>query len=311
MKKEMVTIDGGESRQAIITALKNSLYLGAKDESVLMVLSYCQAAGLDPMTKPVHIVPMQVKDSTTGVKEWRDVIMPGIELYRTKAARTKEYAGCSEPEFGPGIEVKGKNRWNKEVSTIYPEWCKVTVKRIVQGQIVEFSAKELWIENYASDGKTPMPNAMWSKRPFAQLAKCAEAQALRKAFPEVGAHQTSDEMAGKVIETSAVEVVGQPGKPVTEPPQAKEPPAKKKEADKKEKTPPADTTEPAGQEEQGGDAGSTFSLDDYKHMAQENEPKLKEWWIGICKQAMTDLGVKKYDLLEKYLTGFLGLKMDD
>lgn len=304
MTKEMVEIGGVESNQVIITALKNSLYLGAKDESVLMVLSYCQAAQLDPMTKPVHIVPMQVKDSKTGVKEWRDVIMPGIELYRTKAARTKEYAGCSEPEFGPDVEVKGKNRWNKEVSTIYPEWCKVTVKRIVQGQIVEFSAKELWLENYANDGKTAMPNAMWSKRPFAQLAKCAEAQALRKAFPEVGAHQTSDEMAGKVIESSAIEAVGQPGKPITEPPQSKQVNEKKEDV-------PLDADKGSDPEPEAGSSDPTFSLDDYKSMAAEHKDDVRTWWNGICKQAMTDLGVKKYNLLEKYLAGALGMSLED
>jgi hypothetical protein len=29
------------------------------------------------------------------------------------------------------------------------------------------------------------PNAMWRKRFHGQLAKCTEAQALRKAFPEI------------------------------------------------------------------------------------------------------------------------------
>lgn len=38
---------------------------------------------------------------------------------------------------------------------------------------------------------------MWAKRPYGQLAKCAEAQALRKAFPEVGSMPTAEEMAGK------------------------------------------------------------------------------------------------------------------
>jgi len=43
---------------AIRMALKTSLYPNAIDESVDMVLAYCQAGALDPMTKPVHIVPM-------------------------------------------------------------------------------------------------------------------------------------------------------------------------------------------------------------------------------------------------------------
>lgn len=179
---------------AIRDALKSSLYPGASDQSVDMVLSYCQAAQLDPMTKPVHIVP--IWDSKS--KGMRDVVMPGIGLYRTIAARTG-CAGVSEPEFGPDVEtVLGG------VRITYPQWCRVAVKRRLQtGEIVEFVGKELWIENYAVKGgaeKSIAPNAMWTRRPYGQIAKCAEAQALRKAFPEVGAQPTAEEMEGKEVE---------------------------------------------------------------------------------------------------------------
>ncbi|WNG69273.1 recombinase RecT [Cupriavidus gilardii] len=43
------------------------------------------------------------------------------------------------------------------------------------------------------------PNAMWQKRPRGQLAKCASAQALRIAFPEIASQQTAEEMEGKHI----------------------------------------------------------------------------------------------------------------
>lgn len=179
---------------AIRDALKSSLYPGASDQSVDMVLSYCQAAQLDPMTKPVHIVP--IWDSKT--KSMRDVVMPGIGLYRTIAARTG-CAGVSEPEFGPDVDAVIGG-----VRITYPQWCRVTVKRrLPTGEIAEFVGKELWIENYAIKGgaeKSIAPNAMWTKRPYGQIAKCAEAQALRKAFPEVGAQPTADEMEGKEAE---------------------------------------------------------------------------------------------------------------
>lgn len=180
----------------VLTVLRNSLYPGAADESIKLVLGYCKAGGLDPMTKPVHIVPMWDKKS----KSMRDVVMPGIELYRVKAARTGQYAGCSEPEFGPDVTTTLGG-----AAVTFPSWCRVTVRRIVNGTIAEFTAVERWVENYATAGRdSAQPNAMWTKRPYGQLAKCAEAQALRKGFPEVGAQPTADEMYGKSIDADAM-----------------------------------------------------------------------------------------------------------
>jgi phage recombination protein Bet len=182
------------SEAELMGVLSSSLYPGAAPESIKLVLGYCKAAGLDPMQKPVHIVPMW--DSKAG--RMRDVIMPGVGLYRTQAARTGRFAGQTEPEFGPMIcEVLGGQEVN------YPEWARVTVKKQMDnGAIAEFTAKEYWIENYAVRGgkdKSIAPNAMWSKRPRGQIGKCAAAQALRLAFPEMGAQPTADEMEGKEL----------------------------------------------------------------------------------------------------------------
>lgn len=180
----------------IWSTLKNSLYTGARDESILMVLDYCKAGNLDPLQKPVHIVPMSVKNAQTGKYEFKDTIMAGIGLYRIQAARSNQYAGVSEPEYGALITANLGG-----INFTYPEWCKVTVRKIVHGSIVEFSAKEYWIENYATSGRDSLaPNTMWKKRPYGQIAKCAEAQALRKAFPEIVSQQpTAEEMEGKSL----------------------------------------------------------------------------------------------------------------
>lgn len=186
----------------LFMVLSNSLYVGAQPESIKMVLGYCEAAGLDPMQKPVHIVPMycstgQKDGKGYDIKAMRDVVMPGIGLYRIQAARSGEFAGTSEPEFGADVTETLDG-----VSITYPAWCKITAKRMLgNGIIAEFTAKEFWKENYATKGKdSKAPNAMWTKRPYGQIAKCAEAQALRKAFPEVGSQPTADEMEGKEID---------------------------------------------------------------------------------------------------------------
>lgn len=190
------------SQDELVAVLRSSLYPGAKDESIRMVLSYCRAAGLDPLQKPVHIVPMW----DSKARAYRDVVMPGIGLYRTQASRTGEAAGVSEPEFGPDVtEVIG----GQEIT--FPSWCRVTVFRLLpNGATAPFTAREFWRENYAVKGgseKSIAPNTMWTKRPYGQLAKCAEAQALRKAFPELGAAPTAEEMEGKVIDAGAADVV--------------------------------------------------------------------------------------------------------
>jgi phage recombination protein Bet len=179
-------------------ALCNTVYPGANPESVVMAIDYCKARGLDPMLKPVHLVPMKVKNAQTGNSDWRDVAMPGVGLYRIQASRSGDYAGADEPVFGPTIVRNYQSQYDGEVEVCFPEWCKYSVHKIIGDRVVTFSAKEFWLENYATaSAKTDCPNAMWKKRPFAQLAKCAEAQALRKAWPEIGQEATAEEMQGK------------------------------------------------------------------------------------------------------------------
>lgn len=176
--------------------LCNTLYPSNKPESVILAWDYCQSRNLDIMLKPVHLVGMNVKNPKTGKDEWRDIVMPGVGLYRIQASRSGDYAGVLEPDFGEIKVLNYKDYDNNDVSMEYPEWCKYTVEKIVKGNIVKFSAKEYWVENYGTT-KTGSPNAMWKKRPRAQLSKCAEAQALRRAWPEVGQQPTAEEMEGK------------------------------------------------------------------------------------------------------------------
>lgn len=186
--------------------LKETLYPGAKDESIQMVINYCRARKLDPIKKPVHLVPMSVKTDKKDaqgnyVYEYRDVVMPGIGLYRIEADRSGQYAGMSEPEFGEDVtEIIGT------VKVTYPKWCKITVHKYVGDRIVGFTAKEFWKENYATKSRKDIsPNSMWEKRAYGQLAKCAEAQALRKAFPDaVGQDYTKEEMEGKTFDVDPI-----------------------------------------------------------------------------------------------------------
>lgn len=199
----LITARDAREMEAVRNAMKSSLYPGATDEAVDMILAYCTARRLDVMTKPVHLVPMWIPEKKRDGQVitpggMRDVVMPGIGTYRIDAHRTTEYAGQDEAEFGPTVTRAFRDE-NRSVEVSFPEWAKVTVYRMAHGIRVPYSAKVFWLEAYSTAGKnTDAPNAMWRKRPFGQLEKCAEALALRKGFPEaVGSEPTAEEMEGK------------------------------------------------------------------------------------------------------------------
>ena len=180
--------------QSVWSALTASLYPGAREESVILVHDYCIARKLDPLKKPCHIVAMNVKDQQTGQSAWRDVIMPGIYEHRITAMRTGEYVGMDEMAFGAEITHKGVNAPSSATCTIY---------RMIAGVKAAFSHTEYFVEACATK-KDGCINAMWTKRPIGQLSKCAEAGALRKAFPEeLGGQMTVEEIQQEQEGTAA------------------------------------------------------------------------------------------------------------
>ena len=175
--------------QAVWLTLQKSIFPGANPDSIFLAILYCKSRNLDVLKKPCHIVPMNVKDAKTGNYSWRDVIMPGIYEYRITASRSGVYAGQNEPKFGPMIPFTC-NGVEHEV----PEYCTVTVHKIVQGMKVSFYHTEYFEEICGTKGDGSL-NSMWKKRKRGQLAKCAEAGALRKAFPEeLGGTMTAEEI---------------------------------------------------------------------------------------------------------------------
>jgi phage recombination protein Bet len=172
--------------------LMNNLYPGAKPESVMMVWDYCQARRLDPLKKPCHIVPMQVKNQK-GDYEWRDVVMPGIYEYRMTATRTGQYLGHSTPVYGEITEFKGVK---------VPSTCAITVYRWNdQAKLRAEFPVELIFSETCSTKRDGNLNQRWATAPRQMFTKCVEAAALREAFPdELGGTHTVDEMEGRQLE---------------------------------------------------------------------------------------------------------------
>lgn len=228
--------------------------------SIVMALSYCQSRRLDPFKKVVHIVP--VWDSKS--KGYIETVWPSISEMRTTAFRTGCYAGCDETKFGPAIErtfvdkVKDDGKWVEAKKTVtFPEWAQVTVYRMVSGHRVAFvGPKVYWLETYARMGRSEIPNEMWARRAYGQPEKCAEAGALRKAFPEeLGNEYAAEEMEGQRFfhemrdvtpkaSTSAKDIVDQ-----DIPEEALAPPAKPEAA------PPAKGQAPGAVQPDDDDAG--------------------------------------------------------
>lgn len=173
-----------------------STWPGAKTvEGVLLALDYCHARRLDPVKKPVHIVP--IWDRVRG----REVesVWPGINEVRTTAARTGLLAGWDQAKYGP---MKKANLDGVELE--YPEWAQVTVYRLdANGNRQAYPGPEIyWREYYATAKRdTLAPNEMWRRKTRFMLWKCAEAAALRAAFPEeLGNQYAAEEMWGKVVD---------------------------------------------------------------------------------------------------------------
>lgn len=175
-----------------LEVLQASVYPDCDLQAIEQLVRYCDALGVNPLHKPVHVVCGW--DVLTG--QFRQSLIPGIGLYRTIAARTG-WAGMDEPEFGPDVtEPVGGQQ------ITYPRWCRITVhRRLPSGELVQFTAKEFWRENVAlkaaEEGGPGRPNEAWTRRPYGQLAKCTEAQALRKAFPEIGSLPVIEEVDGQ------------------------------------------------------------------------------------------------------------------
>jgi phage recombination protein Bet len=179
--------------------LCTSLYPGAKSESVLMVIDYCAARKLDPLKRPCHIVPIEVKNAKTGAYEWRDVVLPGIYELRTTAQRSGLYLGHGAWEYGPLETCAGVSA---------PAWCATTVYRWNRevGVRAEYPVRVLFREVVALN-KERKANSRWAKAPVQMLTKCTEAAGLREAFPdEIGGEQTAEEMDGqRAIDVQTVE----------------------------------------------------------------------------------------------------------
>jgi phage recombination protein Bet len=175
--------------------LTDAIFPNARSpDSIMLALDYCRVRNLDVMKRPVNIVPMYDERQ----RKYIETIWPSINETQITAARTNEWAGMDVPLWGEDRTEGFTDDKNHTYKVTFPEWCAVTVYRIVKGQRCPFVEPVFWLEACARTAGG-VPNAMWRKRPRGQVAKVAKAASLRAAFPEESAGPIDDEMDGQTV----------------------------------------------------------------------------------------------------------------
>lgn len=175
-----------------INVLKNQVAPGVSDIELMYFLMVAQKRGLDPFSRQIYAIKRRQKEGDRYVEKM--TIQSGIDGFRAIANRTKEYLPGSESwtyTNGGGVES-----------------ATVTVRKFVKGAWHVFDAT-VFMSEFNGD------NHMWRKMPRAMLAKCAEARALRKGWPEqLGGIYIPEEMdQADAAPTLTVEAQVEPVKP--------------------------------------------------------------------------------------------------
>lgn len=153
-------------------------------------LSLARRSGLDPLARQIYCIGRLSR----GRVEWS--IQTGIDGFRLVAEKSQKYAGQDPAEWltasGEWVEafvpsLHGPNPLAARVKVYRSDWPRPAVG------IAEWGA-------YAQTKANGELNSMWEKQGAGQLAKCAEALAMRKAFPQdLSGLYTTDEFDGRAV----------------------------------------------------------------------------------------------------------------
>jgi hypothetical protein len=150
-----------------LAVVKNTIAKGATDEELSLYVHDCLRRGVHPLDKLIHFTK----------RGGRYVPITSIDFLRMQADRTGCYAGYA-------------SNFSGEPAT-RDFTCSVIVKKVVNGSIATFTGTARWEEYYPGDGPE---GGMWRKMKHNMLEKCAEALALRRAFPALNGLYTREEM---------------------------------------------------------------------------------------------------------------------
>lgn len=162
-----------------IDLMKRTVAEGATNDELALFLHQAKRTALDPLARQIYCVKRQGKMT----------IQTSIDGFRVVAERTGIYAGQDAPQHFYGKEPKkvgDKFVPYKSIVNVY-KFNARTGERYLAAV-----GEAFWDEFKPQGGQ----DFMWKKMPHVMLSKCAEAQALRKAFPQdLSGLYTDDEMA--------------------------------------------------------------------------------------------------------------------
>lgn len=186
----------GTFTEGEIETLKRTIAHDLTDNELALFAAVCKRTGLDPFAKQIYAIKRTTRRKVRG--NWVDedvlTIQTGIDGIRLIAERSSLYAGQDPPEWC-GPDGHWTDVW---LSDEPPAAARVAVYRKDFARPVVGVAK---FDSYADrwppkDGQTvgDLRN-LWKTMPEAMIAKCAEALALRKAFPnDLSGIYASEEM---------------------------------------------------------------------------------------------------------------------
>lgn len=170
--------------QAKIDLVSRTICKGASNDELSLFIAICERTGLDPFARQIYSIERW--DSQLGRKVRQTQV--SIDGARLTAQRSGEYAGQDGP-YWCGSDGVWRDVWTEDA---LPFAAKVGVMRRGFSQPLYAVALFSEYQQTTKDGKL---TRMWSQMPTLMIGKCAEALALRKAFPaELSGLYTAEEM---------------------------------------------------------------------------------------------------------------------